>query len=281
MNSGMSGHSPFVNRKYSGGELAFISLFFLFVSFPCGNAAAQATADDRSQKLANPPANLTRVPLQNNVDFGAGVNGHGFAYTLNIQPVMPLELTEDWNLITRTIIPIGYRDYLPGADVSGLGDVNASFFFSPKGPGPGGLIRGAGPVALLPTATDDFLGAGIFGLGSTAVGLVQQGPWMVGALANHIWSIAGPNDRPDVSVNLLPPFASHNFGGGRSVSLSVDANHDGNNEQRIVPVNFGGSQIFTLGFQAMSSQIGGRYYAGVPSDSPEWGRTTLAFLFPK
>jgi len=281
MNSGMSGHSPFVIRKYSGGEPAFISVFLLFVSFSSGSATAQATADDLSQKLANPLAGLTSVPLQNNVDFGASVEGKGFAYTLNIQPVIPFELNDEWNLITRTIIPVGYRDYLPGADVSGLDDVNASFFFSPNDPGPGGLIWGAGPVALLPTATDDFLGSGIFGLGPTAVGLVQQGPWMVGALANYICSIAGPNDRPDVSVSLLQPFASHNFGGGRSVSFSVDANHDGNNEQRIIPVNFGVSQIFTLGSQARSFPIGGRYYADAPSGGPEWrGRTTLTFLFP-
>ncbi len=92
------------------------------------------------------------------------------------------------------------------------------------------MIWGAGPVVLLPTATDDSLGDGKPGPGPTAVGLVQKGPWTIGALANHIWSVAGPESRPDVSVSLLQPFASYNFGGGTSVSLSVDANYDWNNE---------------------------------------------------
>lgn len=282
MNSVIQGNFPFVNLKYSNSKPAFLSAFSLVITFCCGGASAQETADGLSQKLANPLASLISVPLQNNFDFGAGAEGDGFAYTLNIQPVIPFELNENWNLISRTIIPIGYRDYLPGGEVDGLGDINASFFFSPKDPGPGGLIWGAGPVVLLPTATDDFLGGGKLGLGPTAVGLVQNGPWTIGALANHIWSIAGPESRPDFSVSLLQPFASYNFGGGTSVSLSVDTNYDWDNKQWTVPINFGVSQVFTVGPQAMSFQIGGRYYADAPTGGPEWGlRTTLTLLFPQ
>ncbi len=281
MNFGVWRHSFFVNFAYSGGASAFLSAFFLCATFSC-SASAQESADDLSQKLANPIASLISVPIQNNFDFGAGADGDGFAYTVNIQPVIPFELNEDWSLITRTIVPIGYRDYLPGGDIAGLGDINASFFLSPKDSGPGGLIWGAGPVVLLPTATDDFPGSGKLGLGPTAVGLVQQGPWTVGALANHIWSVAGPKDRPDVSVSLLQPFVSYNFGGGTSASLSFDTNYDWNDEQWTVPINFGVSQVFTVGSQAMSFQVGGRYYADAPTGGAEWGlRTTVTFLFPK
>jgi hypothetical protein len=282
MNSAIRRRPPFVNIKYPSGEFAFISAFSLLVTFCCGNASAQETADDLSQKLANPLANLISVPIQSNFDFGAGADGNGFAFTMNIQPVIPFALNDDWNLITRTIIPIGYRDYLPGGDVGGLGDITASFFLSPKDPGPGGLIWGAGPVFLLPTATDESLGAEKFGVGPTAVGLVQQGPWTVGALGNHIWSVAGSENRADVSASLLQPFVSYNFGHGTSASLSVDSTYDWTNDQWTVPINLGVTQVFQIGTQAMSFQIGGKYYADAPSGGPEWGiRTTLTFLFPK
>lgn len=275
-------HFPFENIKCVNKKTAFFSVFSLMFTFYSGSALTQEAADDLAQKMANPLASLISVPFQHNFDYRAGADGNGFAYTLNIQPVVPFKLNEDWNLITRTIIPIGYRDYLPGGDVGGLGDINASLFFSPKDPGPGGLIWGAGPVFLLPTATDDFLGSGKFGLGPTAVGLVQKGPWTVGALANHIWSVAGSESRSDVNVSLLQPFASYNFGHGTSASLSVDANFDWNSEQWTVPINLGVAQVFTVGSQAMSFQIGGRYYADAPTGGPEWGlRTTLTLLFPQ
>ena len=95
--------------------------------------------------------------------FGAGSDGDGFSYTMNIQPVIPITLNDEWNIISRTILPIGYRDYFPGGTVFGLGDTTQSLFLSPKNPGPGGLIWGLGPAFLLPTATDDFLGTGKWG----------------------------------------------------------------------------------------------------------------------
>lgn len=243
---------------------------------------AQESADSLSQQLANPLASLISVPIQNNFDFRAGPDGHGFAYTANIQPVIPFSLNNDWNLITRTIIPIAYRDYVPGGDVTGLGDINASFFFSPKAPGPGGLIWGLGPVLLLPSATSQYLGGGKFGAGLTGVALVQNGPWTVGALTNHVWSVAGPEDRQDISATLLQPFVSYNFGHGTSVSLSSESNYDWVNRQWLLPINLSVSQVFQIGTQAMSFQIGGKYLIDRPTGAPSWGiRTTLTFLFPK
>jgi hypothetical protein len=253
-----------------------------FIAFNTGAAWSQLSADDLSQQLANPLASLISVPFQNNFDFKAGSNKDGFAYSLNIQPVIPFSLNDDWNVISRTIIPIAYRDYMPGGSVSGLGDINASFFLSPKKAGPGGLIWGVGPVFLLPTATDDYLGSGKFGLGPTAVALIQEKAWTVGALGNHIWSVAGPSGRQDVSASLLQPFVSYNFGQGRSTSLSVDSTYDWQAEHWTVPINLGATQVFKVNDQAMSLQVGGRYYADGPAGTPEWGlRTTLTFMFPE
>jgi len=253
-----------------------------FIAFNTGVVWSQSSADDLSRQLANPLASLISVPFQNNFDFKAGPNKDGFAYGLNIQPVIPFSLNDEWNVISRTIIPIAYRDYMPGGSVSGLGDINASFFLSPKKTGPGGLIWGVGPVFLLPTATDDYLGSGKFGLGPTAVALIQEKAWTIGALGNHIWSVAGPSGRQDVSASYFQPFVSYSFGHGRSMSLSVDSTYDWEDKQWTVPINLGATQVFKVNDQAMSLQVGGRYYADGPAGAPEWGlRTTLTFMFPE
>jgi 4-amino-4-deoxy-L-arabinose transferase-like glycosyltransferase len=139
-----------------------------------GRASAEALA----KRLANPIASLISVPFQSNFDFNAGQDNDKFKYTLNIQLVTPWSLSTDWNLITPIIQPVIYQDELfPGLGSKfGLGDMNPSFFFSPEEPFHG-WIWGAGPVVLLPTATDNALGTGQWGAGPTAVGLRQVGPW--------------------------------------------------------------------------------------------------------
>lgn len=254
----------------------------LFLALNATTAWSQPSADDLSQQLANPLASLISIPFQSNFDFKAGPDSKGFSYGLNIQPVIPFSLNEDWNVISRTIIPVAYRDYMPDGSVSGLGDINASLFLSPKQSGPSGLIWGVGPVFLLPTATDDDLGGGKFGLGPTAVALIQRNDWTVGALGNHIWSVAGSSDRQDISSSMLQPFVSYNLGHGRSVSLSLDSTYNWEASQWTLPINLDATQVFKIKDQAMSIQVGGRYYADGPDGSAKWGlRTTLTFMFPE
>jgi hypothetical protein len=179
----------------------------VLVGFLQASAASEAEDSDTelAKKTQNPVADLISVPFQNNFNLSAGTDHDQTIYILNVQPVIPLKLTEDWNLITRIITPIINQPSLfPGAESAfGMGDINPTFFLSPAKPGE--LIWGVGPTFTLPTATDSLLGSGKWSMGPAAVALSIQGPWVFGALINQQWSFAGWRDQ-DVSQLLIQPF---------------------------------------------------------------------------
>ena len=250
-------------------------------------AAESGGADemgDIAQKLNNPVSSLISVPLQNNFDFGGGPRDEGFQYRLNVQPVIPFALGDNWNLITRTIVPFITQEKRTGLDSSetGLGDSTLSLFFSPKKPGPGGLIWGAGPELYFPTATDDVLGAEKWGAGPTGLALWQKHGWTYGMLANHVWSFAGEDSRQDISSTFLQPFLSYQTKTHTTLGVNMESTYDWENEQWTVPLNFFVSQLMKMGKLPVSLQLGGRYYADKPSGGPDWGlRFTMTFVLPK
>jgi hypothetical protein len=248
------------------------------------NAQAQ-DADQLARQLSNPIASLTSVPLQFNWDDGVGEDDDGDRFFVNVQPVIPVSIGEDWNMISRTIVPVvSQDDVFPGAGSQfGLGDVTQSLFFSPKALTAGGWTWGVGPVLVLPTATDDLLGAGKWGAGPTAVALRQTaGGWTYGALFNHIWSFAGSDDRADVNATFLQPFLSRSLGKGRTVSVNVESSYDWESEQWTVPLNVSCSKVSRIGQQMVSYQGGVRYYLAAPDAGAEWGlRFALTLLYPK
>jgi hypothetical protein len=250
-------------------------------------APAVEKAEDSEQELAkktqNPVADLISVPFQNNFNFGTGPEDR-MVWVMNVQPVIPLHLTESWNLISRIIMPIvnqpSLAPDLPAA--FGLGDLNPTFFFSPSKPSP--LIWGVGPTFTFPTATEPQLGLQRWSAGPAAVALMMEGPWVVGALANNQWSFAGWGDTT-VNAFLLQPFVNYNFKHGWYLTSApiMTANwRETSGNRWTVPVGGGGGKLVKLGKLPLNTQLSVFYNAVRPDQAADVQvRFQLQFLFPK
>lgn len=251
-----------------------------------GSAPVCAQEADLAQKLNNPVAAMISVPFQFNYDGKIGARDQGGRTTLNIQPVVPFALNSDWNIISRTILPvISQWDVGPGTGRQfGLSDITQSLFLSPREPGPGGLIWGVGPVFRIPTATDELLGGSRWGAGPTAVVLKQAGPWTIGALANHVWSVGGATrgGAGQVSMTFIQPFLSYTTAEAWTFALNTETTYDWANDKLTVPVNAVVSKLVKIGGQPISLFAGVRYYAITPYSGPKGfgARAGLTFLFP-
>ena len=248
-----------------------------------GAGQEQAQQAELAKAAQNPLAKMISVPLQNNFNFGVGPND-ATQWILNVQPVIPITLSEDWNLITRTIMPIiNQPSPAPGVPSAfGLGDINPSFFFSPAKSGE--LIWGVGPTFTFPTATDSLLGSGKWSAGPAAVALTMQGHWVVGLLANQQWSYAGWGDQ-DVSALLIQPFINYNLPHGwylNSVPI-MTANWEANSDDRwTVPIGGGVGKVQKVGKLPVNFQLGAYWNAVTPDNGPDWQlRFQVQFMFPK
>ena len=202
---------------------------------------------DLAKAAQNPVGDLISLPFQNNMNFDVGPADRT-QNILNIQPVWPIGISKNWNLITRTILPV-ISQPAPGSDRTfGLGDLNFTGFFSPKMPGK--VIWGVGPALVFPTATDDVLGSEKFSIGPSVVVLTMPGSWVIGGLVSNVWSVAGDDERADVNFFLAQYFVNYNFPSGWYLTSApiITANWEADSgEKWTVPFGGGIGKVFRIG----------------------------------
>ncbi len=263
-----------------GISITCLGVWILVIGSLCGQEPSEAELAKATQ---NPVGDLISLPFQNNTNFDVGPEGET-QNVLNIQPVWPIALNEDWNLITRTILPVTSQpEFISGAGrTNGLGDILFTAFLSPRKAGK--LIWGAGPALLLPTATDDQLGADKWGLGPSAVFLTMRGPWVVGSLLSNVWSVGG-SGVADVNLFTWQYFVNYNLPGGTYLTSApiINANWEADSGNRwTVPFGGGMGKIFRVGRQPMNGQISAYYNVEKPQFGANWQlRLQLQLLFPK
>jgi hypothetical protein len=259
-------------------QMALLGALAILLLLP--PAAAAQSADELAKQTQNPIANLISVPLQGNWDFGLGKRD-ATGTLLNFQPVMPFALNKSTNIILRVILPMTSQPAPDGTRINGLSDVVATAFFSPAKTGK--LIWGVGPAMLLPVATNKSLGSEKFGLGPSVVLLTQPGKFTLGLLFNQIWSVAGPEDRTDVSTMYLQPFLNYNLGGGLAVGVSSEITTNWKVDQKVTaPLLFSVSKVTLLGKRPTSFSVAAGPMMASPDGGADWRfRFAVTFLYPR
>jgi hypothetical protein len=271
-------------RRIAIRGICGIILMSLIVLFADVQPTPAQETSDIAKQAQNQIASLISVPLESDFNPHTGANKED-SYVFEMKPVVPFRLSNDWNLITRTIIPvIQVPDLAPGVSgTGGLGDVQESLFLSPTKAGP--VIWGAGPVISFPTATDKILGTKKLSLGPTVVVLRSQGHWLFGSLVQNLFSVAGPSGRPDVNQMLLQPFVNYNLPHKWYLTSSpiITANWEAKSSERwVVPVGGGVGKIVHLGKQPVN--VYSQFFRNVqrPDGTSSWSaRFNMTFLFPK
>lgn len=244
--------------------------------------AGAETDEELAKKLANPISALISVPVEMVFDQGLGPNNDGTQTAFVAKPVIPFSINDDWNVISRTIIPyINLDDVTPGSSLSGTGDILQSFWFSPKEPTAAGLIWGLGPVFQIPTSSSNGLGRNEWGAGITAIALKQNGPWTIGFLGNHIWDVG--NAAESQSTTFLQPFVNYTTANSWTYALNTESTYDWDTDDWAIPINVKVSKLVEFGSQPVSLSGTIRHWIDSPANGADGFGVTLGatFLFPK
>lgn len=252
----------------------------------CSMTAAYADdATDLAKKAQNPVENMISVPMDNNFNFDYGLRGNT-QYLLNLKPVIPFSLNPEWNLVTRTIIPLAHQpnEYVGRNYINGIGDITPTLFLTPAHPGK--ILWGVGPVIVLPTASNKQLGQGKYSLGPSVVVLAMPGMWVLGVLAYNVWSVAGSADRSNVNQMTLQYFINYNMPHGWYFTTQpiITANWMINKSSNrwLIPLGGGVGRVLKIGKQPINFSLQAYDNIKAPIIGPKWtAEFNIQLLFPK
>jgi hypothetical protein len=255
-------------------------------SGPTSIQAYSCSDADLAKQLSNPLASLVSVPFQFNWEQGVGYQD-GTRTVLNVQPVVPFEFSDKWNLIGRWIMPfISQPPLTTGAESSyGLSDILFSGFFSPRTQS--AWTWGVGPALSLPMTSDPTLGSGQWSAGPTIVMLKQAGHWTYGFLANHLWSFHSTSDidRAKVDKTFLQPFLAYNTPHAITFTVQSEATYDheaASGQKWTVPVSLQVSKVSRFGPFPFQMSGGWGYFVDSPDMGPDRKiRIVFSVLLPR
>ena len=257
-------------------ELVVVAALALGVTtpvYPQASAPHQISSNELAKEVANPVTSLWSIQFQFN---NFALESDKWAEDLLFQPVLPVSLTKDLNLITRPVIPLYVSVPHPTATgeskrTTAFGDMILAEVVSPAHSGP--WLLGAGPSFIFPTAHSDFTGDGKWQLGPAVVVGYLTDKFLVGAFAQQWWSYAGESDRRTTSHVNIQPFARLFLGEGWSVGYSGNVLADWkarDDDVWTVPIGVGISKIVKFGRLPVNLQIAGQYMPVRPQGGPEW-----------
>lgn len=244
-------------------------------------AEIEARAAALAKQTQNPVADLVTIPIQFNWNTGGGL-GDQTLQVINIQPVLPLALDDEWLLVSRTIVPVVNVPLSAGDRSTGIGDIQEQMFLTSANPGK--VIWGFGPIFSFPTATNDALTTGQFALGVDFVVLTMPGKWVIGAVTNQLWRIGGSDNTTAINAFFIQPFINYNFHRGWSISTSPSITADWNapsGQQWTVPLGLGVSKVTGIGKQPVNISL--QYYHNVvrpDAAGADVVRMVFALLYP-
>lgn len=268
-----------INQRFLQAAIFFILLLTLTTHLSAQQK--DAGAEQLAMKLSNPVADLISVPFQNNTVWGIG-SLNGSQNVLNFQPVIPISVGKNWNIINRIILPMVTQYNITGVaeKQNSLADMLYSIFLSPA---KSKLIWGVGPVMSIPTATNKLTGSGRFSIGPTGVILGQSNGWTYGCLVNQVWSVGGDPSRGNQTQGYLQPFLGYTWKSGAGFNLNAEMTQNWKVKKTQTYIDFVLSGVTKFGKFPVSLQAGPR----IPITAPDnlkgvFGvRAVIVLLFPK
>jgi len=242
------------------------------------NVTFSQSEEDLAKATQNPLAAMYSLPFQNNTTYGVGEFKRP-QNILNIQPILPFNLSENINLINRIILPvITQPSSTEDKSTTGTGDISWSAWFSQSKASK--IIWGVGPVMQIPTASSSEFGSGEFGVGPSFVALTIIDDWVAGIVTNNVWTFGDKEENKFV----FQYFINYNFPSFYLVYAPIiTANWNAESDSRwVVPFGGGAGKVIKIGKLPININAQVYYNAVKPDGVGDWQtRFQIQFLFPK